>query len=1746
MSVLRLRVTFTSFGPAFAIGALLVPSAASGQQEKPRATVSYHKQVEPIFRANCQGCHQPSKAQGGYVMTDYARLMMAGDAKEAPVVPGKPEESYLVDQITVHDGKAEMPKGKPPLAESDIDLIRQWIAQGATDDTPPHLAKTYDAKNPPAYARPVTVTSVDFAPDGKTLAVAGFHETLLIDAATGMIGKRLIGLAERIESVRFSPDGTKLAVAAGTPARSGELQIWDVATGKLALSVPVGYDTIYGASWSPDGTKIAVGCADNSLRAFDAKTGEQILFQGAHNDWVRDTVFSVDGSHLASVARDMTAKLTEVATQRFVDNITSITPGALKGGILAVARHPKRDEIVMAGSDSVVKVYRMQRLTARVIGDDANLIRRMPPLTGRVWGIDVSPDGTRIAAVSSLDGKGQLAIYSYEFDTGLPDDIKAIVSKTGRSPEEATKLEAYLTKDVKVISTFASPSTGLYSVSFAPDGKTVAAAGADGLIRIIETATGKELRAIPANPALVPPDVAAAARAENAVAYGRVKPTISTEKSPTEADIVSLEVDPKDLTLAGSLDYAQVVVIGRTRGGETFDATRLVKVSQPQGKDLVDFAPTGLVTPKGDGSGELTIALGSASVKVPVKVADCKATPKVDYLRDVTPVMSRLGCNQGTCHGSLAGKNGFKLSLRGYDAVYDIRALTDDLAGRRINPVSPDNSLMLQKASGRVPHAGGTLTEPGMADYEILRSWISAGAPLNAATPRVTAIDIFPKDPIVQREGDRQQFRILAKYADGRVRDVTLEAFIESANTEVATAQPRGGLLTAIRRGEAPVLARYEGSYVATTMTVMGDRSGFAWKEPETWSEIDRLVAAKWERMKIEPSGLADSATFLRRARIDLTGVPPTAQEVAAFLADSRPTREKRAAYIDSLIGSKDFVEYWTNKWADLLQVNRKFLAPEGAAAFRKWIRDQVDKNVPYDQFVKSVITASGSTKDNPAANYFKILRTPEATMENTTHLFLSIRFNCNKCHDHPFERWTQDQYYQTAAWFARTGLEGDPASGGKTIGGSAVEGATPLYEIVKDKAEGEVKHDRTGQLTPPQFPYQVRKKAAAPGSGSKSNAKPEAKTDTAVVQASAKEATAPPAPAQAQPAAAEASRRASLAAWITDPDNEYFARSYVNRLWGYMFGVGLIEPIDDIRAGNPPTNPELLDYLTQEFVSSNFDVRHMIRMIANSRTYQLDYQTNKWNADDRTNYSHAIPRRLPAEVLYDAIMTVTGSQSKIPGVPPGTRAAELPDNGVELPSGFLNTFGRPVRESACECERTSGMQLGPVMALVSGPTLAEAIGDPANALAKLTAETKDDRQLIDAIFMRVLNRPAKATEIDSVLKLLGEIDADHTALSAKLARAEADWKPVRAKLEQERTDRIAAAEKAVAARQAIAEPIRLKAEEERTKKIAAAEAAAKAYDEKIPAKLAAWEKQQGTVEWIPLRAQAFERTPGAQFLPQEDRSVFVQGRPDSGDYKFTIRTNLRDVTALRLEALADDRLPSKGPGLADNGNFVLQEVQITAVSLKDRNVKKELTFVKGIADFAQNGFSAGALFDKNLDNVNGWAVHPSSGVTHWVTFEAAEPFGFEGGTELQVTLAQRYAQKHLLGRFRLSAAVGQKDVGLTLPEDLATIVGTPAPQRSPKQKEAIARYFRQIDAEGQKVQTDLAEARKPVGPDAELESLKAKAEAAKAPVADDPKLVQLREDAKQSAAQIANKRLTVAQDLTWALINSPAFLFNH
>jgi len=1684
------------------------PDKAGASGAKTAQKVSYDKQIRPILQAQCQGCHQPAKAGGGYVMTAFDRMRKGGESEEPAIVPGKPDESHFIEQITpAKDGTAEMPQKKPPLSRAEIELITRWIAQGAVDDTPQTARTRYDKDHPPEYTRLPVIPALAFSPDGSFLAVAGFHEVLLWKSDGSELAGRLVGLSERIESLAFSPDGKKLAVTGGRPARMGEVQVWDVATRKLALSVPVTFDTVNGASWSPDGTKIAFGGADNIVRAIDAKTGEQVLFMGGHNDWVLDTVFSAEGTHLISVGRDMAAKLTEVATQRFVDNMTSITPGALKGGLAAVARHPKRDEVVIGGSDGQPKLYRVFRQTIRVIGDDSNLIREFPAMLGRVCSVAISSDGKRIAAASSLDGVGEISVYGYEFDTALPANIKAINEKvvTTRSAEEAAALEKYHKEGVKQIANVKLPQGGVYTVAFRPDGKILAAGGADGFVRLFNPETGSLVKEF------APVTVKTTSVAQNAPVTAiapKQEEAVETEVLPKGASLASLEVVPEEIRLTNRFAYIQLLVTGKLASGETIDVTRMVEPSLSS--EIAEVTRSGLVRPKADGKASLQLRLAGQSAVVPVTVLGLNTPMRADFAHDVAPVLSRLGCNGGTCHGSAQGKNGFKLSLRGYDPIFDVRALTDDHAARHINLASPDDSMMLLKPTGAAPHIGGALIQPGEPYYEILRAWIADGAKLDLTTPKVSKIEVFPINPIVQRLGSKQQLRVIATYASGEVRDVSREAFLESANSEVALAG-RAGLLTALRRGEAPVLARFEGNYASTTMTVMGDRTGFVWTNPPANGKIDELVAAKWKRMKILPSGLCTDAEFLRRIRLDLTGLPPTADEVRTFLADKRDSRVKREELVDRLIGNPDYVDYWTNKWADLLQVNRKFLGVEGSAAFRNWIRAQVAANLPYDQFVRSIVTATGSNRENPASAYFKILRDPASTMENTTQLFLAVRFNCNKCHDHPFERWTQDQYYQTSAYFAQVGLSVDPASKGQMIGGTDVEAPKPLFEMVADTGKGEVVHVRTNKVTAPKFPFTC------------SYTKP----------------------------AAGAPRRIELSAWLTSKDNPYFAKSYVNRLWGYLLGVGIIEPLDDLRAGNPATNPELLDYLTSEFIKSNFDVRHVMRLICKSRTYQLSVETNKWNSDDKTNYAHALARRLPAEVLLDTVYRTTGSVSKFPGVAPGTRAAALPDSGIELPSGFLATFGRPVRESACECERTSGLQLGPVMALVSGPTLGDAIADPANELTKLVATQSDDTKLIDELFMRVLNRPAALAEVETCRKDMRAVDEDHRRMSEELGRREADFAMKRPQLERQRLAAIVTAQTALAAYEKERAPRLAEQERKKAETTAKLEADLKAFESTtIAKKMADWEKEKVAAvvnRWVVLEPKTTSATNRSTLTKEPDGSIIVTGRNKNGVVTVVAETELTGITGLRLEVLTDSRLPNKGPGRAADGNFVLNELELSASPKADPKQAKPVKLDKPLADFSQDNLEIAKAIDGSLnDAANGWGVSPATGVIHWATFETAEPIGGAGGTVLTFKLHHKFGDAWTLGRFRLSVTRGSKPIGLSLPEDFRAVLANAPEVRTESQKNLLITYFRAIDAELRNKINAVNASKAPLPIDPRLKELRDQLEFAQRPVGPDRALVALRRDLEISVQQDATRRLTAAQDIAWALINSPAFLFNH
>ncbi len=1676
--------------------------------------VSFESDVLPILRENCLGCHQPASQQGEYLMTDFAKLLQGGESGIAAVVPAKPDESELLRQILPHDGKAEMPKNAAPLSEKQIDVIRRWIAEGANNDSKNTDAQ-YSKDNPPKYARPPIVTSMDYSPDGSLLAIAGYHEVLVIDSATNQLRHRLIGLSPRIESVKFSHDGKRLAVSAGKPSVSGELQIWNATDGILLLSKSITSDTLFGVNWSPDDSLISFACADNTIRCVKSDTAEQVLYQGAHDDWPRTTVFSIAGDHLISAGRDMTVKLTEVATQRFIDNVTSITPGALRGGINAIARHPSRDEVFVGSSDGIPKIYRVFRQTARQIGDDANLIRRLPEMPGRVFDVAISDDAQFLAAVSALDDKSFVRVWKYETPENVPPEINKIQTKrvSNRTAEEKQKLEAFVSAEPAEVARF-ELNAAVYALAIHPN-RLISVSGTDGLLRtwnIDDQQLKLEHPIVPANSLesgeqqselqIMRDQFLANSQSQEQT----VAPNATTLPPLDYTRIQSLNTEPAKIDLPDWTCYAQLLVTATLDDGSHIDVTRDVQLAATN--EHVVFHANGFIEPKQSGDSQLQLKVGSHSIQIPVHVGKT-SIENVDFIRDVNPVLSRLGCNQGTCHGSQAGKNGFKLSLRGYDPIYDVRALTDDLAGRRINLSSPVDSLIASKPLGYAPHAGGVLMHRGDLYSTIIEKWISQGAKLNLESKqkhKVARIDVTPQNPVVADANFSQQIRVVATYVDGTTRDVTRESFIESGNTEVATVN-RTGLATAIRRGEAPLLARYEGNYAASTLTVMGNREGYQVSQNEHWTKLDELVAEKWQRMKIQPSGLCSDSEFLRRAYLDLTGLPPSADQVEAFLNDSTPTRQKRDALIDQLVGSPNYVAHWTNKWADLLQVNSKFLGKEGAVAFRKWIADRVSANMPYDEFAREVLTASGSNKDNPAASYYKILRTPEDTMENTTHLFLAVRFNCNKCHDHPFEKWTQDQYYETSAFFAQVGLKKDEASGDRNIGGTAVEGAKPLYEEVFDKKDGDVVHQRTQQVVAPKFPFECNFSQAE-----------------------------------------GASRRHQLAAWITSEDNDYFARSYVNRLWGYLLGVGLIEPLDDIRAGNPPSIPAVLDELEREFIESDFNIQHMMKLICKSRVYQLDAATNSLNADDQRNYSHAIARRLPAEVLYDAVHFVTGTETAIPGVDKGTRAAAIPDADAGLPDGFLNNLGRPARESACECERSNELQLGAVMALLSGPTVGNAISQTNNALHQLVGQNPDNQELVNKLYMRVLNRPASAEEIAACQPVFEQVNADHAALQKALEEKEAWWVTEREKREAQRNQALADARQKLAAREAEIADDRTKREAERKSREDQAVAAVDTHLKQWQSNMDNWLKERSSsTQWDLLVPTILSATNKAELRPQSDRSIIATGNKDKGVYHVAGRPALDQIIAIRLEALAAPDIPGGGPGLPPNGNFVLTEIEVFTGPAAEPKSWKKVKIKEARTDFDQGGFSGAAAIDDKLNDQGGWAIANAGGTEHWAVFALEQPLVLPKDWVIEVRLHQFHnAAEHRLAHFRISTANNYGELKLGHSESFAALQSTPANLRTEAQLQIANAYFTRTDAEYGRLQAAVAEARKPLPPDEQVVAIQTTIARLEKPTPDDNSLVQLRADFEQSKKQLEQVRVTAAEDITWALINSPAFLFNH
>jgi hypothetical protein len=667
-----------------------------------------------------------------------------------------------------------------------------------------------------------------------------------------------------------------------------------------------------------------------------------------------------------------------------------------------------------------------------------------------------------------------------------------------------------------------------------------------------------------------------------------------------------------------------------------------------------------------------------------------------NFLRDVAPILNKTGCTSGPCHGSAKGKNGFKLSLRGYDPQFDYEALLYDLSGRRFSRAEPAKSLMLAKPTQQVAHQGGLRFEADTRYYKTIYNWIAQGVPYgDPAKDNVESLEVSPKDIFMDKPGLDAVVKVTAKYGDGTTRDVTADATVESNVPDVVKVDD-SAKATGQRIGEATLLVRYQGKFTTIPVTVLNPKPGFTWKTVPQNNFVDELIDAKLRKLKIQPSGLADDATFLRRVSLDLTGQTASPEAIRAFLADPSPTRLKRQKVIEKLLASPAYVDHWTVKWSDLLQNSRKFLGEKGTFGFREWIRASLAANKPWDKMVHELITSRGSSYENPAANFFRITKEAKPAMEKTTQVFLGVRMVCAQCHDHPFERWTQNQYYEMSAFLAPVGVRA-----GYEVG----------EDIVYDqRSDYEMKHPKDGRVVQPKF----------------------------LIASNA-----------SVPIPSDQRRRDAYAEWLTNKANPFFAKSTANRIWSYFFGRGIIDPVDDIRASNPPVNPALLDALTKDFTDHNFDLRHLMRVIVSSRVYQASIDSNEWNATDTENFSRQFPRRLSAEQLMDTVAAATGTRPVFPEMPPDTTASQAPDPHVGR-EGFLDVFGRPSRESPCECERRSDFSLPQALNLVNGRTISESVADPKGRVARLILSGADDKKVVEELYLASIGRMPTAAEAAS------------------------------------------------------------------------------------------------------------------------------------------------------------------------------------------------------------------------------------------------------------------------------------------------------------------------------------------------------------------------------------------------------------
>ncbi len=751
-----------------------------------------------------------------------------------------------------------------------------------------------------------------------------------------------------------------------------------------------------------------------------------------------------------------------------------------------------------------------------------------------------------------------------------------------------------------------------------------------------------------------------------------------------------LRVEPATVTLVHPRRPCSIIVTTRSADGLTVDLTTQAKYESSDAKVLTVDAK-GLITPVANGKARVTVSSNGKTAGIDVEVK-LPATPvPISFRHDVMPVLSKAGCNMGACHGYSLGKNGFKLSLRGADPAADYDWLTDEFFERRVNRHDPPASLILAKPTGDVKHEGGLRFRKDSAAYQTLLGWITEGANSDVEDPvHLESVSIYPPQAVVA-PGTDLHMQLVAHYSDGTRRDVT-PLGIFNANTESVAGVNEAGLVSARMLGETAIVARFERMFATANVIVLKPDASFQPTPVPTDNLVDAAVIRKLNALGITPSPITDDATYLRRVYLDLIGIQPKPEEVEKFIADANPA--KRAAVVEALFARPEFVDWWSLKWGDLLQNTRSKISPQGVYAFREWIRSSIGANKPIDQFARELLVARGGALEDPTSAYFAVSADTDETIQRTTEVFCGVRMLCAKCHPHPFENWTQADYYGLHSFFNQVTVKQDPRL--RNVGNAR--------SVMLNLAAGDSTNPRTNKPQPPRFLGGVEPKL-------------EANTD----------------------------RRIAYAAWLTSPENPYFAKSLTNRVWSYFFSRGIIEPVDDIRTTNPPINPELIDVLTKDFVEHKFDLRQLMRRIVTSQTYQRSSVPNATNKHDEVNFARAVPRRLAAEALLDSVVQATGVAEGFNNAPGGFTAAQLPDANVQ--SDFLSLFGKPMRAQACECERDNGSNMLQALSFINGKAMLGKVTAGNARPAELVNKKLPDDQLIAQLYLWTLARPATDQE---------------------------------------------------------------------------------------------------------------------------------------------------------------------------------------------------------------------------------------------------------------------------------------------------------------------------------------------------------------------------------------------------------------